>query len=329
MATIDEKWLLVAAAERGDVEEVWVLSAGVDVDDARDALGNTALLVAAREGHLGVVGILLLKFAYIYAMNRNGDTALHVAAGNGHPNVVALLLENCANVENCADVDPKNNDRRTPLHSAAATGRCLDVVKSLVEKGADVAAVDRHGDTPLDIARAERKLEVEDFLEAHGERQKRIEAGLKRAVRSPGFRSDLADALAGARESDSIQCYGKILEALMRQLDQVARGEVAMAPRRWWLGEAYEWRRNRYELAMERAMLNAGFLAHLVKGLAVVKRPLGRQQCAPGGLVRAARRLDAIADLDGEEQFEEDQIAPPQAKPRTLTRIRKGRRNVS
>lgn len=51
-------------------------------------------------------------------------------------------------------IDPncRNYDRRTPLHVAASEGLHL-VAGMLVEFGADIAATDRWGNTPLDEAR--------------------------------------------------------------------------------------------------------------------------------------------------------------------------------
>ena len=54
-------------------------------------------------------------------------------------------------VEKGADVNATNKDGRTVLHSAADSGQ-LDVVKWLVEKGADVNATDKDGKTVLHMA---------------------------------------------------------------------------------------------------------------------------------------------------------------------------------
>ena len=55
----------------------------------------------------------------------------------------------------------------TPLLWAALCGQ-LDVVKCLVDKGADVNAMDKHGGTPLSVAVAIGKVDVIEFLKLHG-----------------------------------------------------------------------------------------------------------------------------------------------------------------
>ena len=71
-----------------------------------------------------------------------GRTALHWAASYGYKNVVKVLLDGGA--------DPNTGDKhgRSSLHFAAATG-CRDVVKMLLDKGADRTKKDNSGKTPL------------------------------------------------------------------------------------------------------------------------------------------------------------------------------------
>ena len=62
-----------------------------------------------------------------------------------------------------ADVNEGDYDRRTALHLAASEGQ-LDVVRLLIERGADVSARDRWGGTPLDDARRHGHRAVEELL---------------------------------------------------------------------------------------------------------------------------------------------------------------------
>jgi len=80
-----------------------------------------------------------------------GLTPLHVAAGNGHLEVVQLLVERGANVS-AQDVLGW-----TPLHVAAGNGHS-DVVEFLIGKGVDVNAKDRYGRTPLHYAALRRLI---------------------------------------------------------------------------------------------------------------------------------------------------------------------------
>ena len=74
-----------------------------------------------------------------------GETPLHRACYNGHLDVVRVLLEAGA------DLHATDNGGRTPLHRACDNGH-LDVVRVLFEAGADLHATDDGGRTPLHLA---------------------------------------------------------------------------------------------------------------------------------------------------------------------------------
>ena len=68
-----------------------------------------------------------------------GDSPLHYAARYGLTEIVRIL------VENGADVNAKTIHSYTPLHGATFNGY-IDVMKILLENGADVAIEDRSGE---------------------------------------------------------------------------------------------------------------------------------------------------------------------------------------
>ncbi|MDR1290234.1 MAG: ankyrin repeat domain-containing protein [Planctomycetaceae bacterium] len=82
---------------------------------------------------------------------------LHRAAENGDFEVVKNL------VEQGADVNENNKSDRTPLFGAAKSGN-LEVVKYLLEQGANVNAIDKNGEFPLFYAAQSGNLEVVEYL---------------------------------------------------------------------------------------------------------------------------------------------------------------------
>ncbi|KAI6171449.1 hypothetical protein M3Y97_01045800 [Aphelenchoides bicaudatus] len=80
---------------------------------------------------------------------------LHEAAFSDYIEIVKLLIESGA------DVNAKNNRGDTPIHRASQNGY-IEIVKFLVEKGADVNATNKDHQTPLHYAN--RKLEVVKLL---------------------------------------------------------------------------------------------------------------------------------------------------------------------
>jgi ankyrin repeat protein len=66
-----------------------------------------------------------------------------------------------------ADVDARDNNQRTPGHWCAFKGH-LEVIKMLVEFGADINARDTEGRTLLRMAVIGRQSAIEALLRVHG-----------------------------------------------------------------------------------------------------------------------------------------------------------------
>lgn len=129
----------------------------------------TRLIIAARDGKLGFVKVLLRYEANIEARGTikiDGEvildcTALWIAAAKGHFDVVRLLIERNA------EVDCRISSNSTPLR-AAAFGGYLDIVRCLVENGADVNAHACGNSTPLMTTCHSGHLDVASYLLKHG-----------------------------------------------------------------------------------------------------------------------------------------------------------------
>ena len=125
----------------------------------------TPLMIAARNGHLNSVKILLRYKADIEDRGTlkigdevaEGCTPLWAAAASGRLDVVKLLIEQNA------DVDSKTSTGSTPLRAAAYHGH-LDNVRCLVESGADVNVRNTSEATPLYAACYRGHLNIVSYL---------------------------------------------------------------------------------------------------------------------------------------------------------------------
>jgi len=73
-----------------------LLRKGAEVNIQGKSEGFTPLMMAASEGHINVVRILLLNGASVGIIDRDGDTASKFAREKGHPEVLKLLQEQSA-----------------------------------------------------------------------------------------------------------------------------------------------------------------------------------------------------------------------------------------
>ncbi|MDQ3440552.1 MAG: ankyrin repeat domain-containing protein, partial [Planctomycetota bacterium] len=130
---------------------------GNDADEQRESAawhhGMTALMIAAKHGHVDAVRVLLDAGATVDERSsdppHSGYKALHYASAAGHVEVMRLLLDAGADVSDQA-VDLLGEPTCTPLHLAAGEGHAA-AAHLLIERGAD-ASDDTGGDTPLDRA---------------------------------------------------------------------------------------------------------------------------------------------------------------------------------
>ncbi|XP_051964181.1 E3 ubiquitin-protein ligase MIB2-like [Xyrauchen texanus] len=119
--------------------------------------GKTALQVAAHQGHVEVVKVLLQANSSIEAKDEDGDAALHYTAFGNQTEIARLLLSKGASV------NLLNNSMCTALHIAVNKG-FTDVVRVLTEHSADINLQDSYGDTPLHDAIAKDFRSIIEIL---------------------------------------------------------------------------------------------------------------------------------------------------------------------
>ena len=151
MSAAERRIPSLLAFQWGEIAKDFGAWAGVDLEASwkRLASSKTLVEVAVADGNLQRL-MLLMKDDL--APGRWGDSLLHLglfdmAAENGNLEVVRLLIEKGA------DVRAEDNYKRTPLHLASEARFCqLEVVRLLIEKGADVSAEDKYKRTPAHLA---------------------------------------------------------------------------------------------------------------------------------------------------------------------------------
>jgi hypothetical protein len=192
---------LAAAAENDSVTVQELLAQGVDTE-SRDANGRSALLLATHHNAIDVARILIDTGAnvnamdnitdspYLYAgaegrleilrmtlahgadlasVNRYGGTALIPAAHHGHVETVRELLKTGI------DIDHINNLGWTALLEAIILGDggpiYIEIVRLLIEAGADENISDENNVTPLTHATTRNYSEIADMLRTASEKK--------------------------------------------------------------------------------------------------------------------------------------------------------------
>ncbi len=144
--------LMLATIARATDAVRALLDAGADVD-AQDAQRDTPFLYAGSEGLLDILTLVNEAGADPAITNRYGGVALIPASERGHVEVVRYLL-----TESDVDVDHVNRLGWSALLEAILLSdggpRHQEIVRLLIEHGADVDLADGDGVRPLAHARA-------------------------------------------------------------------------------------------------------------------------------------------------------------------------------
>jgi hypothetical protein len=156
---------LHAAAAAGNVGEVERhLRAGAAVYGFNDD-GLTPLVLAIKAGHLETAACLVRHGADVNTRCKYGKTPLHHAIRAGCADLVDWLLNQGAAIH-----DKEWQVTFLPSVSVAAESGQIEVLKRLLQRGADIEAEDNDNATPIFLAAQHGRLDVVDYLLEQGAR---------------------------------------------------------------------------------------------------------------------------------------------------------------
>lgn len=168
----------ISAAEMGDIQGVLkAIQDGVNIN-AIGADENTALYIAAYRVHVPVVHALIEAGANLDRVREyDGETPLMAAAGRIALSMSQISVGEIARlevirrlIEAGADVNARNNDGWTALMKAATVGN-IEVVKLLLKAGADINAKNIRGDKALSCAKKAGHQKIIQLLRGAGAKE--------------------------------------------------------------------------------------------------------------------------------------------------------------
>lgn len=144
-----------------------LIELGADVN-VQDRTQQSAYLITTADGYLELLNMTLAAGADVHSTDSFNGTGLIRAADRGHVEIIKRLLETDIKI------DHVNRLGWTALLEAIILGdggpRHTEVVRLLVEAGADVNLADGQGVTPLAHAQQNGHDEIAEILQAAGAR---------------------------------------------------------------------------------------------------------------------------------------------------------------
>ena len=213
-AEVNASNALLSAAGREYIElvKLWIAK-GADVN-AKDAQGSTALHEASSNGNQELAKILISAGADVNVGDNLSRTPLDLAEKNRHTEIIELLKKHGGKkgtptllgavdagdielvqslISKGADVNVKNDRGETPLHLLKRGNR--DIAELLIAKGADVNAKNNNGSTPLHWPYGIKKDIVELLIAKGADVNARDNAGNTPLITPFGMAKDIAELL--------------------------------------------------------------------------------------------------------------------------------------
>jgi len=147
--------LIVAIRDKSIKVTDLLLSNPVTNVNLTNKSGENALMLAAFDGELALVKNLVLEKKA--AVNKPGWAPIHYAATNGHLDITKFL------VANGAQVNSLSPSETTPLMMSIGSGND-QLIKYLLDNGADLRLRNHEGYTAIDVAQLFGKDDIRDGL---------------------------------------------------------------------------------------------------------------------------------------------------------------------
>jgi len=187
------------AAAKGNLQGIKILLDPYEKDEADYSLNETGeiLVDISVDRKPGASDMLI-------SQNGKGLTPLHFAAWNNHVELVRCLFQ-YGKIEEMVSIE--DNMGQTPLHVAARKGS-LESLEELVLNGASLAAKDKNGKTPRDLAELNNRIECVALIDklrpiweklANARRKKRDRRKKKKKSGLPGSMQTKEESLSPER----------------------------------------------------------------------------------------------------------------------------------
>ncbi|KAL8856097.1 MAG: hypothetical protein Q9178_007292 [Gyalolechia marmorata] len=149
-------------ARRADPARTDPIQIRLSCEATHQNFGTTPLHIAAGQGHTDVVELLLKHGADLDATDDDGHKAFFRAVREGHAKVIKVLLEHGSKVSE----SPEKNGVTALFISVFFNQE--DVVRLLLENGADAERDTRWGEEALCAALSWKRTGIEELLRKHG-----------------------------------------------------------------------------------------------------------------------------------------------------------------